>query len=727
LKLVSVQESRIRESLLPRALIPFAIAVICLFVNVSGFARPDIPRDKIPKDISGDLRAAIEALYVDDYTSRVKAARRLKGMGPAALPALPFLVGVFGDERTVDIEGERTRVTFEAQAALGAMGEGVLEPMFAGGLKKNRRYYHKFVAVMSKVGAPAVPFLIGKLKAATTRDERNLAGDTLSCMGDPALEPLLRLIQSAKEGEEPEYLKRAIEAVAELASGNAVPALGRLAFSRNAAVRQTAVDNLRDGELQMKVILEGPKDVRAPAVAGFAWNTNAAPYLVRLLGSEDEEIRREALNVTARNCEHRRVVHRDLTTGKVIKEPKPIDEKLVDALIAVMKNESDAKMRADAASVLVGETQERTLRAFRETFADEDETLKMHAARGLAAGGDAAGADLLLKVLSDASGHFGIRARAAQALADLGDVRAVGPLVKMALEDGGTVRERAAAALGRFKDDRVYPALEEMLGDRYVPARRAAILALDGLGDERAVKRLSELALRDKSSEIRRLCVNALGRAGKGSFEVLSEAARKDKDDRVRAAAVQAVAEIDHPGVPEVLRQVRRDDTDLSVRYYAKTALRKLGAPRVPAGRQGGEPAPQVTVEIDAVASRVKDAAVPGVEWLIYRKKFVARKEKDDLRNFSAFLSARGIEEIVVNGLAFSRDSVWAATGLGAFCFERKGGRWIEYAVNREHIGMPIDFVKAADDGKVTFTLKIDGKPHAYAFDPAASKWTQLE
>jgi hypothetical protein len=190
---------------------------------------------------------------------------------------------------------------------------------------------------------------------------------------------------------------------------------------------------------------------------------------------------------------------------------------------------------------------------------------------------------------------------------------------------------------------------------------------------------------------------------------------------------VQAVAGLDHPGVAELLRDLRENDSDVSVQYYARVALRRLGQGRRPAagaaGPQGGGPARQVSVEIDAVASRVKDTAFPGVEWLIYRKKFVARKEKTSIRNFSEFLSARGIDEIAVSGLAFSKASVWAATDKGAFCFERKGGRWVEYAVNREHIGVPVDSVAVAADGKVTFTLKVDGAARAYTFDPATSKW----
>ena len=63
------------------------------------------------------------------------------------------------------------------------------------------------------------------------------------------------------------------------------------------------------------------------------------------------------------------------------------------------------------------------------------------------------------------------------------------------------------------------------------------------------------------------------------------------------------------------------------------------------------------------------------------------------------------------------------ATDSGAYCYERGNGAWIEYAVNREHIGVPVDSITITDDGLVEFRMTVDDTPAVYLFDPAASTW----
>ncbi len=136
---------------------------------------------------------------------------------------------------------------------------------------------------------------------------------------------------------------------------------------------------------------------------------------------------------------------------------------------------------------------------------------------------------------------------------------------------------------------------------------------------------------------------------------------------------------------------------------------------------------PEQEVEIDKVAARVKDTAREGVEWLIYEKKFVARVEGAKLQSFAEFLLVRDLEEIKVNNLAFLADSVWVATGIGAFCYERNTGGWVEYAVNREHIGMPVDSISVDAGDVITFKMKVDGKEKVYTLNTKTSEWAETK
>jgi HEAT repeat protein len=86
-----------------------------------------------------------------------------------------------------------------------------------------------------------------------------------------------------------------------------------------------------------------------------------------------------------------------------------------------------------------------------------------------------------------------VRIKASEALGELGDARAVEPLIK-ALGDRNneTVRRTAAAALGKLGDGRAVVPLIKALGDADRGVCVTAAEALGKLGDARAVEPLIE-------------------------------------------------------------------------------------------------------------------------------------------------------------------------------------------------------------------------------------------
>jgi HEAT repeat protein len=99
-----------------------------------------------------------------------------------------------------------------------------------------------------------------------------------------------------------------------------------------------------------------------------------------------------------------------------------------------------------------------------------------------------------------------VATEAAWALGQMGDRRAVGPLIEL-LEQGRywPARLNAAAALGRLRDPAAFAALREVLlqTDDPTAPRAAAAAALGALGDHRAIAALND-RLQDGDPYVRR-------------------------------------------------------------------------------------------------------------------------------------------------------------------------------------------------------------------------------
>jgi len=141
---------------------------------------------------------------------------------------------------------------------------------------------------------------------------------------------------------------------------------------------------------------------------------------------------------------------------------------------------------------------------------DEDDDVRRDATKALGEMGDSRAVEPLIVVLQEDEDE-GVRAGAAEALGVLGDIRAVEPLIQTLLEDGDRgVRESAAKALGLIGDNRaVDPLIQVLLGDEEASVRAKAAEALGLIGDNRAVEALTQ-ALEDENSNVRYRAQKAL-------------------------------------------------------------------------------------------------------------------------------------------------------------------------------------------------------------------------
>ena len=144
------------------------------------------------------------------------------------------------------------------------------------------------------------------------------------------------------------------------------------------------------------------------------------------------------------------------------------------------------------------------------------------------------------------------RLRAIDRLRELGDPRAVDPLLNvLATESSDLVKGYAAQALGDFKDPRTIPSLVRCLSE-----------ASPGIGQDRPL-----------------LAARALGRIGAPAFDPVM-AAFRGQDGKLHAGAAAALGEIRDRRAVEPLLQTLAASNDPTLRAAIITALGTLGDPR---------------------------------------------------------------------------------------------------------------------------------------------------
>ncbi|NLF77026.1 MAG: HEAT repeat domain-containing protein [Chloroflexi bacterium] len=210
----------------------------------------------------------------------------------------------------------------------------------------------------------------------------------------------------------------------------------------------------------------------------------------------------------------------------------------------------------------------------------------------------------LIAALNDPDKHK--RQAAAEALGEIGDVRAVQPLIA-ALKASPLAEIAAASALAKMGAPAVEPLLvalrnsadeidkldkaQAKIGPLDAEARLIAVRTVEEHGLLRrmalvlgkigapAVESLLT-ALRDSKKEVRRAAASALGETGDArAVELLIVALRDNTDKYMRSEAAEALGKIGDERAVEPLIAVLKD-SDGSVRRSAVEALGKIGDPR---------------------------------------------------------------------------------------------------------------------------------------------------
>jgi twitching motility protein PilT len=134
-----------------------------------------------------------------------------------------------------------------------------------------------------------------------------------------------------------------------------------------------------------------------------------------------------------------------------------------------------------------------------------------------------------------------VRRYAVRALQRLNDPRALGALVRTAMNDGDWwVRETAIEAIGLLKDERAVPYLVDILG-KQEDMQIACILALRTIGAKTAAQQVSRL-VSSPSADVRLAVIQTLAEADEPAHVMAAQECEQDPDGRVRQAVKELLA-----------------------------------------------------------------------------------------------------------------------------------------------------------------------------------------
>lgn len=178
-----------------------------------------------------------------------------------------------------------------------------------------------------------------------------------------------------------------------------------------------------------------------------------------------------------------------------------------------------------------------------------------------------------------------VKQKAAEAVAKTGNANvALPPLIDALKHDDWTVRYRAAQAIGTLGDPRATPALIRLLDDPVKDVRKNAAWALGEVGDQRGVEPLIRTVKNDESSDVRGEAKQAVIKLGTKSVNPLIQTL-EDEDAETRYFAAKALGDVGSArGTPRELRQKIAiplissfKDNNADVRLMATESLDSMG------------------------------------------------------------------------------------------------------------------------------------------------------
>jgi HEAT repeat protein len=438
------------------------------------------------------------------------------------------------------------RVRGDAAEALGRSGDPrAVEPLLAALKDADSDIRQRAAAALATAGDPSA---VEQLLPALEDEDHSVRAAAARALGQPGdARPIEPLLAALKDG---------YAAVREAAAG-ALARIGAPAIEPLIAALRDPDGALRKGASEALVGMGGPaveplvraladpqlRSVAGPMV-GQIGDLRAVPLLVACLEDASDPVRKAAAD----------------TLDLLAWSP---DRDEVGAAYWAAKGQwhKCVEVGAPAVEVLIG------------ALKHHDSLVRQLAARGLGEIGDARAVEPLIGALR---GREDVRAAAAVGLGQIDDARALEPLMGSLKDAGSNVRAAAARALGQMGDPRAVDRLIGCLKDHESIVRQAAAGALGEIGDARAVEPL--IGLLKSREDVRAAAAAALGEIG--DAQAIEPLIGSLKDLRTCVPAAEALARIGAPAVPPLVATL--GDPNEVVRNAAVQALLvQIGGPAV--------------------------------------------------------------------------------------------------------------------------------------------------
>ena len=485
-------------------------------------------------------------------------------------------LGQIGDKKAIApfinlLDSKDSQLIFTAVESLGAIGDSdVVEPLIAVLAHDDALVRKAGADALGKIGDKKAVDPLIEILSDESEPPRIAATIALGKIGD---KKATRHLQNLLQEEDWTIRRAAIESLGEMGDSGSVSLLIKYLNDDNETVRKaakTAFEKIkapedpderaifavakRDwalaeslGEKSMDSLIVALKD-REPTVRMSAADT------IGKIGVPDDPSIQALLTVVKKDWEN------------VIQYGKTAIDPLVWSLKVFSredyKNISDILIKIGKISV----------EPLFDILKEKDVELKIVAIETLGEIGDERAIKPLIFCLRDDS-HL-VRKSAADSLCKFGDA-ALDPLVYSLRDSRETVRQAAAEALGRLGNKKAAKPLARLLTDRDNDVRKTAIESLGILKDDRTVKSLVSL-LEDNDSSIREAAARGLGM--KDNFAAVKPLLSLLRDDiiPVKKAALISLGQIGSPASVEELKSYLNDE-NIEIQKIVIVALGEIG------------------------------------------------------------------------------------------------------------------------------------------------------
>lgn len=237
-----------------------------------------------------------------------------------------------------------------------------------------------------------------------------------------------------------------------------------------------------------------------------------------------------------------------------------------DVLFAVSSEDPDARVRMAAAEALAHLGDPRAVGGLVAALSTESADTRRRAARALGELGDLSAVGPVLAALADE--QYGVQREAAKALETLTST-GIGPLLTALGAEDAVIRREAAKALGTHDDRSAVNPLLGALQDPDPGVRAAAATALGTLGDARAVDALLA-PLDDEDPDLRQRAAVALGKLGDRRGVDVLLASMAGGGERIDTVTIRLLGELGDPRAVPRLSEIVLLSTE-ELRRYAIT------------------------------------------------------------------------------------------------------------------------------------------------------------